>query len=280
MNAYMQPRPAFKAAKLPYAGLFPAATAHPQNALPKTPPSRPSTALLLNPDFNLVRKGYQIRIANGMDALKRQTARLIERMYSSRGLFPYGQGVSLDERNITVVACKDEHAVATLTLSMDMGEGLLADTLYRDEIDALRRVGGRVCEVTRFAMDPAHSSHEALAGMLQILYILARLTHRVTDVFIEVHPRHSGFYRRLLGYQVLGPERICPRVGAPAVLMHLCQRKLDELIERHAGRSDDDSRSFYRLFPTRDELIDMQRELVRGSAHGGSGTPSALATAT
>ena len=216
----------------------------------------------LNPDFKLIRNGYEIRIANGIEALKRNTARLIERMYSSRGLFPYGQGESLDERNITVVACKGDCAIATLTLCLDVGAGLLADTLYRDEINAARIAGSRVCEITRLAMDPEHSSHETLAGMMQVLYVLARLTHQVTDVFIEVHPRHAGFYRRLLGYRMAGPERICPRVGAPAVLMHLCQHQLDTLIDKHAGRTDDDSRSFYRLFPKRSELEEIQRSLT------------------
>ena len=219
-------------------------------------------AVRLNPDFKLMRNGYEIRIANGLEALKRNTARLIERMYSSRGLFPYGQGESLDERNITVVACKGDCAVATLTLCLDVGAGLLADTLYRDEINAARIAGSRVCEITRLAMDPEHSSHETLAGMMQILYVVARLTHQVTDVFIEVHPRHAGFYRRLLGYRTAGPERICPRVGAPAVLMHLCQHQLDTLIDKHAGRTDDDSRSFYRLFPQRSELEEIQRSLT------------------
>ena len=98
--------------------------------------------------------------------------------------------------------------------------------------------------------------------MMQVLYVLACLTHQVTDLFIEVHPRHAGFYRRLLGYKVAGPERICPRVGAPAVLMHLGQHQLDTLIERHAGRIDSDSRSFYRLFPPRSELEEIQRSLT------------------
>ncbi len=225
-------------------------------------PRSATAAVRLNPDFKLMRNGYEIRIANGTDALKRNTARLIERMYSSRGLFPYGQGESLDERNITVVACKGDCAVATLTLCLDVGAGLLADTLYPDEINAARIAGSRVCEITRLAMDPEHSSHETLAGMMQILYVVARLTHQVTDVFIEVHPRHAGFYRRLLGYRTAGPERICPRVGAPAVLMHLCQHQLDTLIDKHAGRTDDDSRSFYRLFPQRSELEVIQRSLT------------------
>jgi len=228
-----------------------------------TPKPHPDAeSFRLNPDFRLIRNGYELRIANGAETLRRNTARLIERMYASRGLFPYGQGKSLDERDITVAACKEEHAIATLTLCLDVGKGLLADTLYRTEIDATRKSGGRVCEITRLAMDPEHSSHDVLAGMMQILYVIARLAYRVTDVFIEVHPRHAGFYRRLLGYHMVGPERICPRVGAPAVLMHLCQQRLDDLIDTHAGRSDDDSRSFYRMFQKRPELEELQRALV------------------
>ena len=231
----------------------PAATRRPQHG---------AGALQLNPDFKLVRDGYEIRIANGIDALRRNTARLIERMYASRGLFPYGQGENLDGRNVTVAACKGDQAIATLTLCLDVGAGLLADTLYRAEIDAARGKGGRVCEITRLAMDPEHSSHDTLAGMMQVLYVVARLTYHVTDIFIEVHPRHAGFYQRLLGYHMVGTEKICPRVSAPAVLMHLCQHRLDHLIDTHAGRSDDDSRSFYRMFHTRTELEALQRSLV------------------
>lgn len=261
MDAYPQRLTAYMAAHPNHArALF--SGSPDRNRAPADKPRSATGALRLNPDFKLTRNGYEIRIANSTEALKRSTARLIERMYSSRGLFPYGRGESLDERNVTIVACKGDYAIATLTLCLDAGAGLLADTLYRDEIDAARKAGNRVCEITRLAMDPEHSSHEALAGMLQILYVVARLTHQVTDVFIEVHPRHAGFYRRLLGYRTAGPERICPRVGAPAVLMHLCQHQLDALIDKHAGRTDDDSRSFYRLFPQRSELEDMQRSLT------------------
>lgn len=232
-------------------------------------PSRAAAATLgisgrLNPDFSLERNGYHIRIANGAEALKTQTAKLIERMYSSRGLFPYGTAVTLEKHETTIVACKEDVPVATMTLRMDVGDGLLADTLYSDEINSIRSTGERrVCEITRLAMDPVHGSHNALSGMVEVLYVLARLTHRVTDFFIEVHPRHAGFYQRLLGYRRVGPERICPRVGAPAVLLHLCHRTLDDLIERHAGRDDTESRSFYRLFATHAQLREMHRGLVR-----------------
>lgn len=219
-------------------------------------------ALPLNPVFALIRDGYHIRLADGHDHLKRAIAQLIERMYASRGLRTYHAELAQSATRTTLVACRGDHLFATLTLGLDAPDGLMADTLYRDEIDALRQGGGRVCEVTRLAIDPEHSSHDVMAGMFQIVYVLARLVHRMTDLVIEVHPRHAGFYRRMLGYRVLGPERICPRVGAPAVLMHMSQQEVDELIERHAGRDSTESRSLYRLFASPAELMTLQTAIA------------------
>ncbi|QDF98683.1 hypothetical protein CJ010_20140 [Azoarcus sp. DD4] len=218
--------------------------------------------LQLNPDFALIRDGYHIRIADGIDALERRIPQLIERMYSSRGLRTYHAELVRCATRTTIAACRGDHLVATLTLGLDSADGLMADTLYRDEIDAFRLAGGRVCEVTRLAMDPEHSSPEVMAAMFQLVYVLARMVHRMTDLFIEVHPRHAGFYRRMLGYTVAGPERICPRVGAPAVLMHMSQQEVDELIALHAGQPDSTARSLYRLFAPPAALIALQHSLI------------------
>lgn len=215
-----------------------------------------------NPDFVLFRDGFEVRVVDGEHALKTQTAWLIERMYASRGLHAYRPAADVDERLTTIVACRGEHLVGTMTLGIDTGTGLMADTLYSKEINAIRRKGGRVCEITRLAMDPEKGSQEALAGMVQILYILVSMVHKTTDIFIEVHPRHAGYYQRLLGYELIGPERTCPRVGAPAVLLHLCGRKLDSLVRRFAGNADNTTRSFYRLFPTPAALSELHRALL------------------
>lgn len=218
----------------------------------------------LNPEFVLIRDGYHVRIVDGAHALKTQTARLIERMYASRGLWAYGDDDDPAESQTTIVATRKDRLVATLTLGLDTERGLRADTLYHHEIETVRKAGGRACEITRLAMDPEHGSREALAGMFQILYVLARMIHEVTDVFIEVHPRHVGFYQRLLGYRVAGPERVCPRVGgAPAVLLHLSQKKLDHILSLPSEQRGLSSRSFYRLFPTAAELHSLRTELVR-----------------
>ena len=210
-------------------------------------------------ELSFERNGFTIRIANGCESLKRQTAQLIERMYSARGLFAYGTRTELDKRDITVVALQGERAVATLTVRMDHGSGLLADTLYQKEIDAVRATGGRVCEITQLAIDSGLESHDALAGLLQALYTLARMTERMTDIFIEVHPRHANFYQRVFGYRRVGVEKICPRVGAAAVLLHLSQHDFEHALARHE-RAEERRRCVRRLMPSKTEV---QRLLAR-----------------
>lgn len=195
------------------------------------------------------RNGFIVRIANGCEILKRQTAKLIERMYSARGLFPYGTHAKIDRRDITVVALRDGEAVATATIRIDYGSGLLADTLYSKEIDAVRAIGGRVCEITQLAIDPERGSHDALAGVMQGVYVITRATRRVTDIFAEVNPRHASFHQRVFGFRRIGEERMCPRVGAPAVLLHLPLAEFEERVARQERLHDTQGDRVHRLLP-------------------------------
>lgn len=68
-----------------------------------------------------------------------------------------------------------------------------------------------MCEITQLAIDPEHGSHEALAGVMQAVYVITQATKRVTDIFAEVNPRHAGFHQRVFGFRRVGMEKICPR---------------------------------------------------------------------
>lgn len=218
----------------------------------------------LNPEFAFTRSGYHIRLAHGTACLQKQVSQLIENMYGARGLqIQPGAAQAPRAGQTTLAACAGDHVFGTLTLGIDSPSGLLADTLYRDEIDDIRRNGGRICEVTRLAVESAFGSHEVLATIFNIAFILARHVHEMTDLIAEVHPRHAGFYRRLMGYRIVGPERTCPRVGAPAVLMHLCLDYADQQIRRLAGNPDADERSLYRLFLPQSEQNAVLRTLMQ-----------------
>lgn len=218
---------------------------------------------VLHPEFALRRNGYHLRIVPPHGPLRADVDRLIHRMYSWRGLTPYqGHETAGQPIQTTLVACKGDRPFGTLTVGMDVGEGLLADTLYRSEIDSMRHRGGQVCEVTRLAMDPEHSTPEAMAAIFHLGFIIARLVHGMTDSFIEVHPRHTSYYRRTLGYRVAGPHLTCPRVGAPAILMHLPLSHAEQQALRYGGSAQAHSRNLYQLF-----LSPSEQRTVLNSLH-------------
>jgi hypothetical protein len=167
------------------------------------------------------------------------TTSLVKEMYSRKGYSTDGI-VSMPKREstITLDAHDSEKVMGTLTVRLDTREsGLLADALYADEIDAFRSTGRRVCEVSKLAVDPRFGSKELMASLFHLGYLYAAIVHRATDVFIEVNPRHAGFYKRMLGFRELGELRVCPRVNAPAVLLHVELAYMREQIEMHSGRS-------------------------------------------
>lgn len=222
----------------PGAGAAPGFTPLPFNARST---ARPRT---FDQHFSLDCNGYQIRLADQSAALRTHISLLIEKLYAYRGLHATHADLPARSGQTTLVACRgDDHVFGTVTLGLDSPDGLLADTLYRPQIDQVRRTGGRVCEVTRLAVDPEFGPSLLMAQFFHLVFILARLVHGMTDLFAEVHPRHSSYYQRMLGYRVAGPERVCPRVNAPAVLLHIPLAEAERLI-----REGGSPRSLYRNF--------------------------------
>jgi N-acyl amino acid synthase FeeM len=130
--------------------------------------------------------------------------------------------------------------VGTLTLALDGPGGLSVDDTYGSELDAVRAVGRRVCELTRLAVGEGADSKLVLAALFSVAFLLGRVIHRATDVFIEVNPRHVAFYERALGFVVAAGERICERVKAPSVLLRLEAEKLEGRLRDCGFRGIDD----------------------------------------
>ena len=122
---------------------------------------------------------------------------------------------------ITFVARNRDSAVGTLTLRVDGPLGLNAERTNRDAVQRVRMAGRRGCELTRLAVADGVHSKPVLAALFNLAYAAADELHGVTDVFIEVNPRHVGFYARVLGFVAMTGETFCERVQAPAVLLHV-----------------------------------------------------------
>lgn len=151
----------------------------------------------------------------------RACAALVRRMYAWRGyrLAPPRQLIG-DPNHATLGAWMDGELVGTMTTSRDSSAGLLADTLYKEEMAKLRKPARVICEVTRLAVDSQDSDPELLKTLIRSAYKYAKAVFGVTDVVIEVNPRHVAYYRREFGFAQIGGLRTCPRVDAPAILLH------------------------------------------------------------
>jgi hypothetical protein len=165
--------------------------------------------------------------------------RLLAMRYAWRGYVAESklEKQSSDKRaslnHFTLLAYREDRTVGTLTVGVDVGNGLLVDEANREMVDGLRRTGRRVVELRRLAVRDEVGAKVALAHLFRSAYQVGRVWHDATDVLIEVNPRHASFYRRIFGFVRMGDEWICARVNAPAVLLWLdianLDRKLNDL---------------------------------------------------
>lgn len=161
---------------------------------------------------------------------------LVRRRYQWRGYEfepddPFQIPLQRTPNDVTFVVESVAALVGTVTLGLDGPDGLLAERTHDGVIAQARANGCRVCEVTRLAVADGADSRTVLALLLSLAHLVARKVHEVTDVFIEVNPRHVVFYSRALGFVVAAGERICERVRAPSVLL---RAELDVLEQRLA----------------------------------------------
>jgi hypothetical protein len=190
-------------------------SAHPVTRAPESlPPLRSLWAALSCP------RGYDIRPARTPKQHGLANS-LVRRMYAWRGyrLAP-NRLQPADPNHVTIGAWLDGELVATATASRDSAAGLLADGLYHDEMLKLRGQSRVICEVTRLAVDLDCHDPELLNSLFLAIYQYVRAVFGGTELVIEVNPRHAGYYRRTMGFRQVGGLRTCPRVNAPAVLLH------------------------------------------------------------
>ncbi|MDW8324653.1 MAG: hypothetical protein RMK60_11215 [Burkholderiales bacterium] len=181
---------------------------------------------------------FKIRLAYGEDR-QHQASFLVKKRYTQAGYIAAAAGLPKGcPAEITLLSYLNEQVVGTLTVGLDIGHGLLADELYKAEIDQLRAKGRKVAEFTKLAVDTKRASKQVLASLFHIAYIHLRRIWRYTDMVIEVNPDHVEFYKRMLGFSELGPQRHCPRVNAPAVLLWLDADVGDGWVEAYGGRPE------------------------------------------
>jgi len=176
---------------------------------------------------------YRIRLATSQGQ-RSDASLLVRKLYRWRG---YSTDVAQDApTGVTLVACDEGRIIGTVSVGCDSPKRLAAQSLYPEEVARLRAEGARLCEFTGLAVDRNEHSLEVLAMLFHIAYLCAVRVHGATHLLAEVNPRHVRFYLRMLGFSVAGPERVCRRVGAPAVLVSLALDHAERQIARYGGQ--------------------------------------------
>ncbi|MES2537876.1 MAG: N-acetyltransferase [Pseudomonadota bacterium] len=229
-------------------------------------------------DFDINDQTLTICLVDTEDGRHRASS-LIHKMYSSRG---YDGTHHLQEgaNRITLTASIAESVVGTITLGIDSPAGILADEIFKHEVDEHRARGGNVCELTKLAFDPTVRSKLVLASLFHVAFIYLQRIHRCTDIFIEVNPRHRLFYERMLGFKRQGARKMNPRVNAPAFLLWADVAYIDEQIRLYGGTSDgaNIAKSLYPYFfpPLTEEQNQSAIDRYRGEVHDHPITVSVL----
>jgi len=177
-------------------------------------------------------KLFKLRFAQ-QDEVFNHASMLVQKRYAWRG-FPKAHLKKYPNR-ITILSFHQEKIVGTVTVGYDSPEGMLAEEIYKPEIDALRAQGRRVGELSKLAIDENIGSKQLLASLIHIAYLYG-VIHECTDAIIEIVPRHKTFYEKMLGFKQIGEERINNRVNFPVLLMHLELEYMRQKIEELGGK--------------------------------------------
>lgn len=185
--------------------------------------------------------GFSIHAADSQQ--HRHSARqLVGRRYAQRGYLRAGAAEAEvpHEPQLVVLSATGPcgGTLGTLGVRFDSAQGLNAETCFAAEIAALRGAGARLCEFTQLALDAAAASKRVLAALFHTAYLHAYKLRGMDTLVIEVNPRHVGYYRRMLGFQVCSEVRMNPRVQAPAVLMRVALSGVERQIAQHGGRPE------------------------------------------
>lgn len=133
----------------------------------------------------------------------------------------------LPETTIVVVR-SPEKITCTLTRILDSDLfGLPMDTLYREELNTLRCQPRKLMELSALATSEEARGRRLFMHLFRAAYWSGR-TAGVNDCCIVVNPRHVAFYKRILQFEDMGPEKYYHKVNAPGVALRLDLGRFEE----------------------------------------------------
>ena len=215
------------------------------------------------------------------DESRARASALLNKMYAWRG-YGSSHAIPAGSNCTTFVATAATAMIGTLTLRVDSPDGLSADQTFADVIQTFRDApGASICELTKFAFDTSSPARPRLAALFHTVLIYGSVHHDCTDLFIEVNPRHRGFYEAMLGFRPVAEARTNAAVGAPSHLLWLNVDEIRRNITLHRGAVSERTRSLYPHFLSQEEehcVVNALRErrlpLARTIGHFEAVTPA------
>jgi ribosomal protein S18 acetylase RimI-like enzyme len=155
----------------------------------------------------------------------RAAYRLVHDVYTSTGfILPEPTGIRLrifetSAETATFVAKVDGRVIGVLSLVPDSPDlGLPSDSAFKPELDALRGVGLRLCELTNQVVAEGYRKSAVATELMR-----SAMAHGIKAGFhhtiAAVSPSHNGFYE-LMGFRRFGTERsYSDKVYDPVIAM-------------------------------------------------------------
>lgn len=146
---------------------------------------------------------------------------------------------------ILIVQDKNKNVIGSATLVFDGYSALPAEKIYSEELKILRGQNEKIAEISRLVIEPNYrNSKEILVMLFNYLYIYSYYVKNYTCLAIEVNPRHSAYYEKLLHFRKIGTLKECPAVkNAPAILMYAKLKFGQEEVLRISQTKNDDSKT-------------------------------------
>ena len=181
----------------------------------------------LKPTFSTARNFADLFAAFTLLQQRYRQAGLASNDQRSLRIMPY----HFCESTQVFVARTLKNVIGTVTLVGESEQPLPMLQAYPELAWPLKRRCGRIGEITSLAISSHWSSKgETFLEVTRLLTFFAR-RHRLDHLVATVHPRHANFYRRAMGFEIIGDIKPCDSVGgSPGVAV------VGSVNERHRYR--------------------------------------------
>lgn len=153
--------------------------------------------------------------------------KLVQMRYLDLGYaLPNKSGMRFTFQNLlntstTFVAVMEGSVLATATLMIDSPAGLPLQSVFKREHYLFRRQYALFGEGTMFACqsDFENKGMGIIIHLVRIIFDYC-LDQGINTFFIVVHPKHVGFYQKVLGFEIVSSANSCHHVrGVEGVLL-------------------------------------------------------------